>query len=127
MLALQFEDVVIIMARAPNAIDDEIAAQGDERHVKDRQWHEVVQHFLRMRAHVGGLGAQPAVELIAGGKNRLDLRTRARFLERLNDILDRRWLTNRGNYVIELMSPDNKVLQSKQIVVVAGQTTTVTF
>ena len=27
---------------------------------------------------------------------------RARFLERLNDILDRRWLTNRGDYVIEL-------------------------
>ncbi len=27
---------------------------------------------------------------------------RARFLERMNDILDRRWLTNQGKYVIEL-------------------------
>src|SRR5512146_1594009 len=27
---------------------------------------------------------------------------RARFLSRLNDILDRRWLTNRGEYVVEL-------------------------
>lgn len=33
---------------------------------------------------------------------RPNLGDRARFLARLNDILDRRWLTNRGEYVIEL-------------------------
>ena len=33
---------------------------------------------------------------------RPNLGDRARFLTRLNDILDRRWLTNRGEYVIEL-------------------------
>jgi hypothetical protein len=32
-----------------------------------------------------------------------------------------------GTYLIELLAPDNKVLQSRQIAVAEGQTTTVTF
>ena len=46
-------------------------------------------------------GAAPAFaeQLHVGRPNIGD---RGRFLARLNDILDRRWLTNRGDYVIEL-------------------------
>jgi dTDP-4-amino-4,6-dideoxygalactose transaminase len=47
------------------------------------------------------LGGAPAfAERLHVG--RPNLGDRARFLERLNDILDRRWLTNRGDYVVEL-------------------------
>jgi len=46
-------------------------------------------------------GARPAFaeQLHVGRPN---IGNRGRFLARLNDILDRRWLTNRGQYVIEL-------------------------
>jgi dTDP-4-amino-4,6-dideoxygalactose transaminase len=46
-------------------------------------------------------GARPAfVEQLHVG--RPNIGHRGRFLRRLNDILDRRWFTNRGDYVIEL-------------------------
>lgn len=56
------------------------------------------------RAHAPGLavlGAAPAFaeQLHVGRPN---IGRRGRFLARLNDILDRRWFTNRGDYVIEL-------------------------
>src|SRR5438067_7753718 len=46
------------------------------------------------------LGARPAFEepLHVGRPN---IGTRTDFLDRVNDILDRKWLTNRGPYVIE--------------------------
>src|SRR3990172_11212859 len=47
------------------------------------------------------LGGTPAF-VEARHVGRPNLGDRERFLARLNDILDRRWLTNRGEYVIEL-------------------------
>jgi dTDP-4-amino-4,6-dideoxygalactose transaminase len=52
-------------------------------------------------ARLAVLGGAPAfVEKLHVG--RPNIGDRARFFARLNDILDRRWLTNRGDYVIEL-------------------------
>lgn len=62
------------------------------------------------RAPLRGRAAPPALAIF-GAKpafteqlhvGRPNIGDRRRFLARLNDILDRRWLTNRGEYVIEL-------------------------
>lgn len=47
---------------------------------------------------------------------------RARFLARLNDILDRRWLTNRGEYVVELERRIAELLGVRNSILVSNGT-----
>ena len=67
------------------------------------------------------LGAAPAFDeaLHVGRPN---LGDRSRFLDRLNDILDRRWLTNNGRYVIELESRIAALVGVRNCVLVANGT-----
>jgi dTDP-4-amino-4,6-dideoxygalactose transaminase len=66
-------------------------------------------------------GAKPAFaeQLHVGRPNIGD---RGRFLARLNDILDRRWLTNRGEYVIELERRLASLVGVRNCVLVANGT-----
>src|SRR5262245_2680457 len=66
-------------------------------------------------------GAAPAFaeQLHVGRPN---LGDRGRFLERLNDILDRRWLTNHGRYVGELERCIAQLVGVKNCVLVANGT-----
>lgn len=67
------------------------------------------------------LGGAPAFteKLHVGRPNIGD---RARFFARLNDILDRRWLTNRGDYVIELEQRLAQLAGVRNCVLVANGT-----
>ena len=67
------------------------------------------------------LGSPPAFEqkLHVGRPN---LGNRDRFFARLNDILDRRWLTNRGDYVMELEREICRLIDVRNCVLVCNGT-----
>jgi dTDP-4-amino-4,6-dideoxygalactose transaminase len=72
-------------------------------------------------AHLAIFGGAPAFEecLHVGRPNIGD---RERFLERVNDILDRRWLTNNGSYVQDLEHQVAKMLGVKHCIAICNGT-----
>jgi dTDP-4-amino-4,6-dideoxygalactose transaminase len=72
-------------------------------------------------AHLATFGGAPTFEesLHVGRPNIGD---RQRFLERVNDILDRRWLTNNGSYVQELEHQIAEMLNVKHCIAICNGT-----